>query len=284
MDKIHNSLVKKLPQVGIMVLGLIINSCLKLNYFPNKWKHAMVIPIKKPNKPSAEPDSYRPISLLSSLNKILERVILVRLQEHLQNVNAIPQQQHGFQKNKSTTTLLTELVGKIKTGLTQQQSTVMLLMDIEKAFDRVWHFNLIYKMITFNTPHYLVQIVASFLQDRSFHVETNGHKLRLVQIKYGVPQGAVLSPTLYNIYTADLPKETKCNISQFADDTAFSSTSRNFKTIEKDLQRAFVKAKNYFTRWKITINAGKTQCIYFTRRRTKQLPTGPIRLDNSNIV
>lgn len=283
MDKIHNSLVKKLPRIGFFVLALIINSCFKLNYFPVQWKHAKIIAIKKPNKPPSSPASYRPISLLSSLSKIMERVVLTRLQSHLQNKNAIPSQQHGFQSGKSTTTLLTGVVQKIKDTLHGGLSTGMLLLDIEKAFDRVWHSGLVYKLICLNTPHHLTLLIASFLQGRTFHVDINGQRSRTVSIKYGVPQGAVLSPTLYNIYTADLPNNVNSSVAMFADDTAFMSTSRYFKSIEKDLILAFNKAKNYFTRWKVTLNASKTQCIFFTRRRTKQIPTGPICLSNTNV-
>lgn len=98
-----------------------------------------------------------------------------------------------------------------------------------------------------------------------------------------MPQGAVLSPTLYNVYTADLPREAKCDTTMFADDTAFTVTSRFVKPIENQLQKAFKRVKGYFGRWKININDDKTQAIFFTRRRTQQLPTGPLRLGESNV-
>lgn len=283
MDKVHNSLVKKLPPVGFFLLGIIINASLKMNYFPTKWKHAKVVPIKKPGKPSSSPNSYRPISLLSSFSKLLERVILIRLQKHLDERNVIPHQQHGFQRGKSTSTLLVQLISKIKTALASGTSTGMILLDVEKAFDRVWHTGLLYKLICANTPHYLVKMTASFLENRTFHVEVNGFKSSNIQIKYGVPQGAVCSPTLYNIYTADLPKEAKCDATLFADDTAFTVSSRFAKHIEKELQVAFKRVKGYFGRWKILINDSKTQAIYFTKRRTKQIPIGPLRLLDSNV-
>lgn len=102
-------------------------------------------------------------------------------------------------------------------------------------------------------------------------------------MQYGVPQGAVLSPTLYNIYTHDAPQLQHCNLSLFADDTAFYCASRYVKHIEKSLQSAVSKYKAYFTRWKIKMNENKTQAIFFTKRRSKQIPTGPLRIGSSLI-
>lgn len=102
-DRIHNNLLKQLPRSGIVYLTSIIIACFKLSYFPEKWKHAVVIAIPKPNKKPSDPSSYRPISLLSSLSKILERAILSRINQHISNNNnIIPVDQCGFVSGKST--------------------------------------------------------------------------------------------------------------------------------------------------------------------------------------
>lgn len=137
VDKVHNTLIKHLPCIGILYLTMIINSCLRLSYFPDNWKHAEVIAIKKAQKPPNLAQSYRPISLLSSLSKILERVILIRLNQLINEKNVIPEQQHGFRTNRSTTTLLYEVYNRIKSALDQGWSTGMILLDVEKAYDRV---------------------------------------------------------------------------------------------------------------------------------------------------
>ena len=201
-DRIHNTLIKRLPSQGFLYLTIIINACLTLSYFPAAWKHANIIPIKKPGKPSNAASSYRPISLLSSMSKILERVIHRRLQNHL-NEHIIPTFQHGFSPGRSTTTQLINVTNQIKQGFQQRLSlsTGMILIDIEKAFDRVWHEALIFKLNKIRTPQYITKIVTSFLADRSFVVTINGSLSHPIQIKYGVPQGAVLSPLLYNVYT-----------------------------------------------------------------------------------
>ncbi|KAG5670078.1 hypothetical protein PVAND_000363 [Polypedilum vanderplanki] len=122
-DQISNRLIKKLPRRGIIHLVNILNACLQLNYFPNKWKFAKIIPIPKPGKVKSNPTSYRPISLLSSLSKILEKVILVRLQHHIEVNNIIPKEQFGFRSNSSTTHQLYKIINNAHEGLKFKKST-----------------------------------------------------------------------------------------------------------------------------------------------------------------
>ena len=284
LDKIHNNLIKKLPPIGIVFLVLIINSCFKLTYFPQHWKLAKVISIRKPNKPAHSPASYRPISLLSSLSKIFERVLMNRLNNHLIDQDIIPPQQHGFRSYYSTSTQLHRLTSHIKNGLQNKLSTGLVCIDIEKAFDRVWHQGLIYKLIKINTPQYIIRIVYSFLKERTFQVAVNSTLSNIKSVPFGVPQGSVLSPTLYNIFTHDIPTLTDCEIALFADDTAFYTTSRFAKQIIKRLEKALKVFNKYLKRWKIKMNTEKTQAIFFSNRRTRQLPGNrKIRIDSTEV-
>lgn len=272
LDKIHNRLIKMLPPMGFLYLAFIVNSCLHLSHFPSPWKHAKVIGIRKPGKPAHSPSSYRPISLLSSLSKVLERVILHRLNNHIYNNNIIPSQQHGFRPHHSTTTQLNRLTTHIKSALNNKLSTGLVSLDIEKAFDRTWHNGLVYKLICIKTPHYITKIIHSFLQNRTFQVYVNNQLSETHQINFGVPQGSVLSPTLYNIFTHDIPTTTNTEIALYADDTAVYCTSRFSKFIIKNLERAVRRINAHFRRFKMSMNESKTQVIFFTNRRTKQLP------------
>lgn len=283
MDHIHNTLLKQLSPHGFLYLTLIINASLLLSYFPEQWRHALVIPIKKPNKPSNQSGSYRPISLLSAISKILERVILKRLQSHLQDNNILPAFQHGFRAGLSTTTQLFNVTGKVKTGLQQRLSTGMVLLDIEKAFDRVWHNGLLFKLINIGTPKYITKNISSFLRNRTFSVKVNGCCSPSVSARFGVPQGAVLSPTLYNIFTYDAPTVDDAEVRQFADDTAFLKSSRFVKTIVRSLEKLYCKYQRYYKLWKIRVNDTKTQAIFFSKRRSKQLPTRPFKAGNTDI-
>ncbi len=233
-DRIHNSLVKQLPRKGVLFLHLIIMAwaCLKLSYFPDSWKKANVVPIHKPGKSPCQATSYRPISLLSSLSKILERIVLKRINDHIDDNNIIPPEQHGFRKQKSTAHQLIKIVTHIKNSFKiNTSSTGMIFLDVEKAFDRVWHTGLLYKLLKFRFPIYLIKFIRSYLSNRQFQVTVKNKKSTIRNMLFGLPQGGVLSPTLYNIFTADIPKHAECILSLFADDTSILSTSTHFKTI-----------------------------------------------------
>ena len=103
IDKIHNKLLKNLPERGIKYIHFIICLCLKLSYFPDKWKLAKVVAIHKPGKDPTKPISYRPISLLSSISKLLEKVYLLQINRHLDENNILPDEQYGFRSFRSTT-------------------------------------------------------------------------------------------------------------------------------------------------------------------------------------
>lgn len=277
LDGINNRLIKNLPASGILLLHLIIVSCFKLCYFPDSWKLANVKAIKKPGKNPSEPTSYRPISLLSSLSKVLERVILSRISLFTDENDVLPPEQHGFVRGKSTIHQLKRLTDHIKAGFTgrnnNKKSTGMILVDVERAFDRVWHAGLLKKMIDANYPKYLVFLTRSFLSSRSFFVNIEGAKSNVKLIPFGVPQGAVLSPSLYNIYTADVPETVlNCQRGFFADDTGLWVTASKCAEITKSLRENFKRYMEYYKKWKITLNVAKTQAIFFTWRRSVEVP------------
>lgn len=283
LDQVNNTLLKHLPKNGFLFLHLIIACCFKLCYFPEKWKHANVIGIHKPGKKTDDPSSYRPISLLSSISKILERAMLTRLNFHLSENNIIPDDQCGFVHGKSTTHQLSRIKTFIQDKLHQKSSTGMLLIDVEKAFDRVWFAGLIKKMIDYGFPPYLILLVNSFLHGRTFAVSIDGKTSTTHEIPFGTPQGAVCSPTLYNIYTSDAPHPHPCERALFADDTCFFTSSLYKKDITSGLRTTMRNYLEYFEKWKVNLNLNKSQAIFFTRRRTKEIPLRPLRIDRWSV-
>lgn len=282
-DRVHNNLLKQLPYKAIIYLNFIISACFKLCYFPTEWKTAKVVPIKKPDKDAAKTTSYRPISLLSSIAKILERAILSRLNVHTNDFNIIPSAQHGFRSNHSTTHQLHRVITHMRTKLRSRSTSGVIFFDIEKAFDRIWHAGLLYKLIKFHYPRYLIKIVASFLQQRRFNVAINSTLSTTRNIPFGVPQGAVLSPTLYNIYTSDAPQPPDCLVAFYADDTAIISSSPRWVNVNNNLQLATNLYQHYYNRWKIKLNVDKTQALLVTRRRTRELPELPFLFNDHEI-
>lgn len=164
-DGITNRLLKKLPQLALSFLRYIFNVCLLNDYFPNCWKISKVKCICKPCKPPRFVESYRPISLLSCVSKIFERIILSRLNEHLDENNIIPNHQYGFRTGKSCTHQLFRLTNIIKDNLISRKSTGLLSLDLKAAFDSVWHQGLLHKLYILRFPIYLIKLIQSFLSD-----------------------------------------------------------------------------------------------------------------------
>ncbi|GFW56099.1 probable RNA-directed DNA polymerase from transposon X-element [Trichonephila clavipes] len=135
-DGITNKMLKKLPRLTIFKITNIINNMLTLRYFPMSWKTAVVIPILKPDKNSALAESYRPICLLPVLSKLAEKVILARLNDHLERENILIPEQHGFRPRLSTSHQLLRVVEFIKEGNNKDECTAAVFLDIQKAFDR----------------------------------------------------------------------------------------------------------------------------------------------------
>ncbi|GFS97570.1 RNA-directed DNA polymerase from mobile element jockey [Trichonephila clavipes] len=140
------------PISVIFQLTNLINKILHSGHFPQAWKTATVIPILKPGKDPTLATSHRPISLLPVLSKLAERIILNRLNDHLQQNDILIPQQHGFRANLSTSHQLLRVVEYVKTGYAENKSTGDVFLDIQKAFNRFLHYGLLYKLIRTNTP------------------------------------------------------------------------------------------------------------------------------------
>ena len=266
-DGIFYILIKKLPEATLSSLVTILNKCLELAYFPEKWKNAKVIPILKPDKNPAEASSYRPISLLSSISKLFERIILNRMMSHINENSIFADEQFGFRLGHSTTHQLLRVTNFIRSNKSEGYSTGAALLDIEKAFDSVWHKGLIAKLSRFNFPIYIVKIIQNYLSDRTLQVSyQNGKSIRL-PVRAGVPQGSILGPILYNIFTSDHPDlPPGCQKSLFADDTSISVKGRSIRVITSRLQKSLDIFNSYLKNWKITPNASKTQLIIFPHK------------------
>jgi hypothetical protein len=282
-DLINNVLLKHLPKKAIIMLMHIFKACFKLSYFPDIWKCAKIVPIPKAKKDPALACNYRPISLLNSLSKIFEKIILNRLTTYISSHNVLIDEQFGFRDGHSTNHQLLRVTKYIQSALQNKHSVGMVTFDIEKAFDSVWHKGLVHKMFILKFPLYLIKIIQSYLHKRSFYVSVNGHKSKIFHILAGLPQGSVLSPTLYNIYTSDL-NITSSEKAFFADDSCLYTSGKSPTKIIKKLNAAGKQLTDYSTKWKIKLNDAKTNAAFFTRRTAnKWLPSEGVTIRNARI-
>lgn len=279
LDSINNTLLKHLPLSGTRYLTTIFNACLKLCYFPVCWKKASIIPIHKPSKPKNEINSYRPISLLCSVSKLLEKIIKEKIDEHIETYHILPSFQFGFRQSHNTIQQVARIKKHIKDNFNYKKSTGLIMLDIEKAFDTVWHEGLLHKFKLFNFPMPIIKIIQSFLSDREFVVILNKKSSSTQATVSGVPQGSVLGPILFNIFVADLPQiGDNVQIAMFADDTAIFASGILYSDVHHTLQESLNKLEDYFKKWKIKINAQKTKAIWFSRRRKPCFLPGNVNL------
>lgn len=278
-DSITNILLKNLPQKGIVSLTKILNGCLRTCYYPSAWKLAKVIAIKKPGKEESDPVSYRPISLLSTLGKLYERLILSRLARY-SDPHLLPEQ-FGFRRGHSTVQQLARVAENIADNHNKNSTTGMYLLDVEKAFDTVWHDGLAHKLIEIGVPLKLVKLVVSYLENRRFKVHIGITESDIYGVPAGVPQGSVLGPYLFLVYLNDIPKQPRTQLACFADDTAVFTSSEDIDLVISRLDMSLELLHEYFTKWKLKLNGSKTDAILFTRKR--QIPTRQLTINGHKI-
>lgn len=281
-DELTGKMIKELPLNGVIYLRNLFNAVIKLKYFPKLWKVAQIIPIQKPGKDGTKAESYRPISLLPVVSKIFETLLYDRIEPVLQQTKAIPDHQFGFRRKHSTIQQIHRVTNKITTDFDKKRFCVAIFLDVAKAFDKVWHDGLLFKLRSF-LPDGLYQIIESYLTERSFFVKCQNERSSIRQINAGVPQGSVLGPLLYLLYTADIPKPSEPNalIATFADDTILLASHKNINIATNNLQSIINKTIDWFNTWNIQINENKTVHVIFTTKTKYDVV--PLIINNSII-
>jgi hypothetical protein len=193
----------------------------------------------------------------------------------------LPQEQFGFRKKHITVAQLARISDHITNGFNLHKHTGMVLLDLEKAYDTVWFSGLLYKLITFKLPNYLIFIIRAFLEGRSFTVHLNDAFSSPKNTPSVLPQGAVLSTTLFALYISDMPRPPNTQLALYTDDTAILTQSWRTDTIARRLTHAMTILHRYFTKWKLRVNTNKTEAILFTKRRPAAPP--PLQFEQSVI-
>jgi hypothetical protein len=214
----------------------------------------------------ADVTSYRPISLLPLLAKVLEKLILRQLTPIIADNKLIPSPQFGFRTKHGTIEQVHRVVHKINDDLENKLFCSAAFIDISQAFDKVWHTGLLYKLkLVF--PHPAYALLKSYLSGRTFQVRYQAEYTTLYNIHSGVPQGSILGPILYSIFTADIPETEQTLIATHADDTAILASHPNPITATAHLQHHLNQSEQWLKRWRIQANGTKSTHDTFTLKR-----------------
>lgn len=265
-DLITGKMIRELPQKGIKLFTFISNAIMRTGYFPKKWKIAQIILIQKPGKEATQVSSYRPISLLTVLSKLFEKLLLKRILSLTKQRRLIPDHQFGCRTQHSTIEQVHRVVAEIQIALDTKKYCSAAFLDVAQAFDKVWHEGLKFK-IRRKMPTQISDVLCSYLDDRNFKVKYESAITDLAPISSGVPQGSVLGSFLYQLFTADLPTSQDVKMATFVDDTALLSTHVNLNTASRELQDHLNNIQKWLKSWRMKVNESKSTHVTFTLRK-----------------
>ncbi len=284
VDEIPSKVVKHCAKPLAEPLVSIINKSFQLGQFPSALKTSKIYPkYKKGNSKTIE--NYRPISLISTFSKIIEKIALSRMLSHLKRLDLITKNQHGFLKGRSTITALATLIEHVTDHLEDQQYVSAVLLDYSKAFDCLGHDLILKKLAALGIDGIAKEWVADYLTGRTQVVEiqqsVNGRKCtyrsKQLPVSRGVPQGSVLGPFLFILFTNDFPgfmDDNNVETIMYADDTTLLFRNVNPQDLHLEILNTTDKALQYCLQNDLAINPSKTTQINFSRK-TGLLPEIP---------
>ena len=274
--------ILKLVQNEISIpLSQIFNLSFSTGTHPEKLRISKTIPIyKKGSRLTA--CNYRPISLLSNLNKILEKLMFSRVYKFIEKYNCIYELQFGFREKHSTNHALINITETIRSALDNNKTVCGIFVDLQKAFDTVNHEILLEKLQYYGVRGMTNEWFKSYLTNRKQFVSINGYDSDVKELRHGVPQGSVLGPLLFLLYINDLHFAIKhSNVYHFADDTNLLHINESFKKSQKYLNFDLKYLHKWLLANKISLNCNKTELIFFHKPRSKLPEKHKIKLNGT---
>ncbi|CAF0948508.1 unnamed protein product [Brachionus calyciflorus] len=286
LSKISFKTIKNLPNSALDILSNIYNASFNLGFIPNEWKIAKIKILPKKNCDPNLESSYRPISLLNTISRLLEKIINNRLYNWAEKRKLINPEQSGFRKNHSTQDNIFKIIENTKNGFQKKEHTGIVLFDIEKAFDKAPHKGILKSLTKLRCPKKIGIWISAFLEGRKFCVEINDTLSKILDIENGVPQGSPLSPLLFSLFINDICKilsTTSIKFCMFADDLTIWVTHKRFRHIKKKLQIGINKINSFFKKIGLKINEKKCQQSLFTFKRSTLLNDLKLSINNQTI-
>ena len=259
-DDISIRMIKICDKSLLKPLILLFQNSAKLSYFPDIWKRSNIIPVHKKNDKQLV-KNYRPISLLPIFGKIFEKIIFNKIY-HLLEERLLNPNQSGFRQSDSCINQLLAITHEIFEAFDCNPTLEVrsVFLDISKAFDKVWHEGLLFKLRSMGISGELYNLLGNYLSDRFQRVILNGQTSSWRPVIAGVPQGSILGPLLFLVYIKNLPNELKSSIKLFADDTSLFTIVKDKNESANTLNNDLLLISKWAYDWKMLFNPDPSKC------------------------
>jgi hypothetical protein len=267
-DRVANDFLKHLPVVSLLAILWLLNLIWHAGRIPNKWRHAIVLPLLKTGKDPHLAASYRPISLTSTICKLMERVVTNRLTWFLEKHKLLSNTQTGFRRNKGTMDQIARLQDHVLRHTGTKGYCLAVFIDMQSAFDLVWRKGIMIKLKEFGVNGHMFNFINDFLTDRTIQVRVGSQLSSALELINGSAQGAQISPTLFLAAINDLAKVTEdgngTEVSLFADDGTLFIGGRNARLLIRKMQAKLDWLVAFCLEWGFKISIDKTIAVWFS--------------------
>ncbi|MCP4054789.1 MAG: hypothetical protein GY739_17445 [Mesoflavibacter sp.] len=277
-DNIPSKITKIILNTIPNTLARIINTSLKEGNFHDRLKEASIISIYKKGDKTL-PDNYRPIHLINSISKAVEKIVAFQLRQYLEQNNIINKNQYGFRKKHSTIHAMLSMLSSLENHKKDNKKTASIFIDLTKAFDTVQIPILLKKLEKIGIKGTELKWFNNYLKNRKSRCKIGNQSSNYSLSSIGVPQGSILGPILFIIYINDLPEIVNEFINLFADDTMIAPSSHSEITLETKSNNIMSEVANWFKLNKLTLNPSKTRAILFNTNKNINL-----KINNTNIL
>lgn len=287
-DCVPNIIIKRAAKLDPELLLTALNSCLSEGTFATPWKRQKLVLIPKGKGALAGPAAYRPLCMLDGVGKLLERMLLQRLQLSLEDTtNGLSQAQYGFRPGRSTIDAINTVIKTVRDAwqgsVKQSKHVVLIALDIRNAFNTASWKMTIDALANIKAPAYLVRIIKNYFANRVLEYNCMG-KIYQRAISAGVPQGSVLGPALWNAMYDGLlrvPMPSDASIVAFADDVAILVTAKTTSSLCLAAKEALAGVKSWLAGAGLRLAVEKTEAVFFSRKR--QLTPPALDIDGFKI-